>query len=146
MTYRKIGLLLLFMLLLGGCGFSSSKEDAGKIMDQYFAAIQEQDYPAAMAFCAEAFFQDASREVRQARLKGYHRQFGDLQSFEAVSWNVKKKMGTNAGTFVQVVYRTRYSRPPALERFVLKEVAAGFRIIAHRVEAGGGPKGKTEFI
>jgi hypothetical protein len=115
-------------------------------MDQYFAAIQAQDYPAAMALCADAFFQNTSRAIRQAELKGYQRRFGDLQSFEAISWNVQKKVGANAGTLVQIVYRTRYSRHPAVERFVLKKAEAGFRIIAHRLEVKGMPKGKPEFI
>jgi hypothetical protein len=146
MHSRTGGLLLSLLLLLSGCGFSSSQEAAAEVMGQYFAAIEAQDYPSAMAFYAEAFFKDSSREAWEAQLRHYNRQLGDLQSFEAISWNVKKHAGANAGTFVRVVYRTRYSRHPAVEQFILKKTDADFRIIAHRLDAKDAPGGKTQFI
>jgi len=146
MSHRKIGVLLSLLLLLSGCGFSSSKEAVAEVMTQYFAAIEARDYPAAMDFYAETFFKDASRDAWEAQLHKYNRELGDLESYEAVNWNVKKNVGANAGTFVQVVYKTDYSRHPAVEKFILKKAAAGFRIIAHRIDAKDMPKGKTEFI
>jgi len=146
MFHRRIGLLLSLLLLLSSCGFSASKEDVAEVMTQYFSAIEARDYPAAMDYYAEAFFKDASRDAWEAQLQKYNRQLGDLESFEAVNWNVKKNVGANAGTFVQVVYKTHYSRHPAVEKFILKKADAGFRIIMHRIDAKDLPKGKTEFI
>ena len=146
MFHRKIGLLLPLLLLLSSCGFSDSKEAVAEVMTRYFTAIEAQDYPAAMDFYAETFFKEASRETWEAHLHNTNRQLGDLESYEAVNWNVKKNVGANAGTFVQVVYKTRYSRHPAVEKFILKKAAEGFRIIAHRIDAKNLPKGKTEFI
>lgn len=146
MSHRKIGVLLSLLLLLSGCGFSSSKEAVAEVMTQYFTAIEARDYPAAMDFYAETFFKDASRDAWEAQLHKYNRELGDLESYEAVNWNVKKNVGANAGTFVQVVYKIDYSRHPAIEKFILKKAAAGFRIIAHRIDAKDMPKGKTEFI
>lgn len=146
MFHRKIGLLLPLLLLLSSCGFSASREDAAEVMTHYFRAIEARDYPAAMDYYAEAFFKNASREAWEAQLRKYNRQLGDLESFKAVNWNVKKNVGTNAGTLVQVVYKTDYSRHPAVEQFILKKAAAGFRIIAHRIDAKDLPRGKTELI
>jgi hypothetical protein len=146
MFHRKIGLLLSLLLLLSSCGFSASKEDVTEVMTQYFTAIEAQDYLAAMEYYAASFFKEASREAWEAQLQKYNRQLGDLESFEAVNWNVKKNVGANAGTFVQVIYKTHYSRHPAVEKFILKKAAVGFRIIAHRIDAKALPKGKTEFI
>ena len=138
---------LLILMLLGGCGFSGSREDAAEIMKHYFTAIEAQDYQAAMAYYAEAFFEKTSRDQWEAKLQGYNRQLGDLEQYEAMSWNVKKHVGVGGGTFVQVIYKTRYSRHPAMEKFILQEGDLGFRIIAHRVQVKGAPKeGKTEFI
>ena len=145
MSLRKIGLLML-LLVLSGCGFSSSKEDAAEVMTQYFAAIQAQDFPEAMAYYAETFFKETSRETWEDQLHRYNRRLGNLESFEAVNWNVKKNVGTNAGTYVQVIYKTTYARHQAVEKFILKKAAAGFRIIVHRVEARGIPKGKSQSI
>jgi hypothetical protein len=146
MVNRKIGLLLLLLLLLASCGFSASKEDVTEVMTHYFTAIEARDYPTAMDYYAASFFKDASRDAWEAQLQQYNRQLGDLESFEAVNWNIKKNVGANAGTFVQVVYKTHYSRHPAVEKFILKKAAAGFRIIAHRIDAKALPRGKTEFI
>ncbi len=148
MIDRKILIWLTLLLFLMGCGFSSSREDAAEIMEMYFAAIEGQDFQAAMAFYAETFFKESSRKSWESKLKGYNRQLGNLESYEAISWKVKKNMGANAGTFVQAVYRTRYSRRPAVEQFILKKADAGFQIIAHRIEAKevGKGKGKTEYI
>jgi hypothetical protein len=146
MKLRTCGLLLTMLLLLAGCGFSDSREGAAEVMEQYFTAIQEQDYPAAMAFYADAFFKDASRQEWEARLRHYNRQLGDLESYEAVSWNIQKHMGSNAGTFVRVIYKTRYSRHPAVEQFILKKMPEAYRIVAHRIQAEAMPQGETQFI
>jgi hypothetical protein len=146
MVYRKIGLLLMLLLLFASCGFSASKEDVTEVMTHYFTAIEARDYPAALDYYAASFFKDASRDAWEAQLQKYNRQLGDLESFEAVNWNIKKNVGANAGTFVRVVYKTRYSRHPAEEKFILKKGTAGFRIIAHRIDAKALPRGKTEFI
>jgi hypothetical protein len=139
-----IGLLL---MLLGGCGFSGSREDAAEIMEHYFTAIEARDYHAATAYYAAAFFEKTPRDRWEATLQGYNRELGDLEHYAAVRWNVKKHVGVDGGTFVQVTYKTSYSRHPATETFILQKGDAGFRIIAHRVQAKGAPKGgKTEFI
>jgi hypothetical protein len=129
-----------------GCGFSASREAAAESMARYFEAVEHRDYDAALAVCADSFFQETSREVREAELAANARRLGDLLSYEAVSWNVKKNVGAGAGTYVKVVYKTRYSRQPAVERFILKKVDRQFAIIAHQIEARGLPRGKTHFI
>ncbi len=137
----------LWLVLLIGCGFSSSRDAASETMGRYFTAIEAQDYPAALACYAEAFFEKTSRNAWERKLRGYNRQLGSLERFEAMSWNVKKHVGANGGTFVQVVYKTAYSRHPATEMFMLQKGEEGFRIIAHRLEVKGAPKqGETEFI
>lgn len=137
---------VLTLLLVVNCGFSSSKDDAAEVMTRYFAAIEARDYPAAMAYYAETFFKETSRNAWKAQLLSYNRRLGNLESFEAVNWNVKKNVGANAGTYVQVIYKTIYARHPAVEKFILKEAPAGFRIIVHRVEARGMPKGRSQSI
>jgi len=146
MEFRTCGLLLSLLLLLAGCGFSDSREAAAEVMEQYFAAIEGQDYPSAVTYYADDFFKDASRQEWEDQLRRYNRQLGDLQSYEAVSWNVKKHAGSNAGTFVRVVYKTRYSRHPAVEQFILKKMQDDYRIVAHRIQAEAMPKGETQFI
>lgn len=145
MRARTCGLLLI-LLLLSSCGFGDSRKAAEQMMGQYFAAIEAQDYSSAMGFYAETFFKDASRGDWEAQLRRYNRQLGDLESFEAVSWNIKKHVGGNGGTLVRVVYKTRYARHPAVEHFILKKAEADFRIIAHRIDAAVMPQGETHFI
>ena len=147
MTFRTCGLLLTMLLLLSGCGFSDSRKAAAEVMEQYFAAIEGQDYPSATACYADSFFKASSRQAWEDQLRRYNRQLGDLESHEAISWNVKKHAGANAGTFVRVVYRTHYSRHPAVEQFILKKAQAeDYRIIAHRIQAEAMPRGETQFI
>ena len=143
---RIIGLWLVLGLLMSGCGFSASREAAAKTMARYFEALKQHDYAAALAVYADSFFKDVSREAWEVRLEDYMRQLGDLQRYEAVRWNVKKHVGANAGTFVKVVYNTRYARQPAVEQFILKKADGDFVIIAHRIEAKSLPRGETHFI
>ena len=137
---------MMILLLLTSCGFSDSRDEAAEVMNRYFAAIEVQDYTVAMDLYADAFFRDTSRDAWEAQLRSYRRLLGDLESFEAISWNVKKNVGVKAGTFVRVVYRTRYSRHPAMEQFILKKADEGFRIISHRLDAEKAPGGKTQFV
>jgi len=147
MNIRTCGFLLVSLLFLSSCGFSDSREAAAEVMAQYFAAIEGQDFQSAMAFYADGFFRDSSEQDWEAQLRRYNHQLGDLESYEAVSWNIKKNVGANAGTFVRVVYRTHYSRHPAVEQFILKKAqAADYRIIAHRIQAEAMPRGETQFI
>jgi hypothetical protein len=146
MALRRCGLLLTLLLVMSGCGFSDSREAAAEVMEQYFAAIEGQDYLSATAFYADGFFKESSRQDWEDQLRRYNRQLGDLESYEAVSWNVKKHVGANAGTFVRVVYRTHYSRHPALEQFILKKAQTEYRIVAHRIQAEAMPRGETQFI
>lgn len=141
-----IGLWLLLALLAIGCGFSASREAAADAMTRYFEAVERHDYAAALALYADSFFKDTSREAWEAQLEGYNRRLGDLMAYEAVSWNVKKHVGANSGTFVKVVYKTRYSRQPAVERFILKKADGGFIIIAHHIQAKALPQGETHVI
>ena len=143
---RIVGLGLILALLAAGCGFSANREAAAEAMSAYFAAIERRDYTAATAVYADSFFKDITREAWEAQLEDTTGRLGNLESYEAVSWNVKKHVGANAGTFVKVAYKTRYSRQPALEQFILKKVEGDFVIIAHRIEAKNLPQGKTYFI
>lgn len=146
MGVRTRGLLLILLLFLSSCGFGDSRKAAEQVMGEYFAAIEAQDYASAMGYYAETFFREASRGDWEAQLRRYNRELGDLESFEAVSWNIKQRVGSNGGTLVQVVYKTRYSRHPAVEQFILKKAEADFRIIAHRIQAAEMPRGETQFI
>ena len=146
MTFRTCGLLLTMLLLLSGCGFSDSRKAAAEVMEQYFTALKGQDFPSALACYADAFFEDTSRQEWEAQLRHYNRQLGDLESYEAVSWNIQKHAGSNVGTFVRVIYRTRYSRHPAVEQFILTKVQEDYRIVAHRIQAEAMPQGETQFI
>jgi hypothetical protein len=137
---------LILALVVAGCGFSASQEAAAESMARYFAAVERRDYAAALAVCADSFFEDTSREAREAELADHARRLGDLLSYEALSWNVKKNVGAKAGTFVKVVYKTRYSRQLAVERFILKKADGDFVIIAHQIEARNLPRGETHFI
>lgn len=143
---RIIGCWLVLALLTTGCGFSASREQAAETVARYFEALEQRDYTAALAVYADSFFREVSREAREAQLEGYTRQLGDLQAYEAVRWDVKKHVGANAGTFVKVVYKTRYSRQPAVEQFILRKADGDFVIISHRIEARNLPKGRTHFI
>ena len=141
-----IGVWLILMLAAAGCGFSASREAAADAMSHYFEAVERHDYAAALAVYADSFFRDTSREAWEAQLEGYNRRLGDLMSYEAVSWNVKKHVGANGGTFVKVIYKTRYSRQPAVEQFILKKADGDFVIIAHHIQAKALPQGKTYAI
>ena len=146
MKFRTCGLLLALLLLLSGCGFNDSRDAAAEVMTHYFTAIKGQDYPSALALYADAFFGETSRQEWEAQLRHYNRQLGDLESYEAVSWNIQKHAGSNVGTFVRVIYRTRYSRHPAVEQFILTKVQDAYRIVAHRIQPETVPRGETQFI
>ena len=143
---RIVGWGLILVLVAAGCGFSASREAAAEAMAGYFAAMERRDYTAAVAVYADSFFRDITREAWEAQLEGTTRQLGNLESYEAVSWNVKEHVGVNAGTFVKVIYKTHYSRQPAVEQFILKKADGGFVIIAHRIKAKNLPQGKTHFV
>ena len=142
-----LALALIGFLLPASCGFSSSQEDAAGIMNHYFTALADQNYAGAVDYFADELLKKTSRPKWEAKLRGYNRQLGNLESFEAVSWNVQRKMGTDAMTLVKVVYQTRYSRRPAVETFILKKGDQGFQIVAHRMTIEDGPpEGRTDYI
>ena len=134
-----LGLILAFFTGCGLSSFTDPKDDAESTMAKVFELIQMRDYESTLNYYSQNFFGAVSEEEWIGLLEHVNEKLGDLESFELLNWNVEKKMGPATGTYVQLVYRTQYSRYEAQEEIVFQKEVRGpdLKIVGHHIKSRG---------
>jgi hypothetical protein len=134
-----LGLILPFITGCGLSGFTEPKDDAESTMAEVFELIQLRDYESTLNYYSQTFFGAVSEDEWIGLLEHVNEKLGDLESYELLNWNVEKKMGPATGTYVQLVYRTQYSRYEAQEEIVFQKEVRGpdLKIVGHHIKSQG---------
>ena len=132
-------LVIINTIILGGCGFLSSTEDARvlaeKMLDDRFVSG---------GVGSEAFYSDLFWKYTQQNDWDYIKNLvlthlGELQSYSLKNWQIQKnvKMGDLSGTFVELIYDTEYALGNGQEKITLMMGFwdRDFQIIGHYFES-----------
>ncbi len=138
-TMIALGLILAFVTGCGLSSFTDPKDDAESTMAEVFELIQVRDYESTLNYYSQNFFGVVSEEEWIGLLEHVNEKLGDLESYELLNWNVEKKLGPATGTFVQLVYRTQYSRYDAQEEIVFQKgvIGSDLKIVGHHIKSKG---------
>jgi hypothetical protein len=126
--------------VLVGCGFSKSKKDAEKVLARHFQAIATNGFETAIADYGEQFFQKHTKDEWKNTLVRLTAKLGTYQSNSIANWRVFKKAGSlGAGTTVEMVCQSVYSKYPAEERFVFFKgvLDSDYKIVGHYIGSDG---------
>jgi hypothetical protein len=127
------------LVLTGGCGAGDAKAAAEQVAGQYYGCLQGRDWEGAMDLCRPEFYQAVGRDKAIEFLEKVNGKLGDLQRHDLVGWRLNKRVGTGAGTYVELSYQTTYARYPGQEVIVLyKEPGTEeFKVLSHNVNSEG---------
>jgi hypothetical protein len=132
--------LCIASISLSGCGFAKSKKDAEKVLSRHFQAIATNGLESAITDYGEQFFQKHTKDEWRNTLGRLTARLGTYQSHTIANWRVFKKAGSlGAGTTVEMICRTTYSKYPAEERFVFFKgvLDADYKIVGHYIGSDG---------
>jgi hypothetical protein len=126
-------------LTLGGCQYLTDTAGAQEVAKRMFESRRAHNQEAAMAQYSPQFFAATPAPKWVAMLDGVQTRLGELEAFELAQWNVRTNIGTNGGTFYQLIYRVKYARYSATEAVTLYKPFWGgdMRIVAHHINSEG---------
>lgn len=132
-SFSRVFLVLAMVLVVPGCSVQADIGAAERSVPAFHAMLDTGRF-AAIYRAASAELQGATSERDfVALLDAVHRKLGASQRWEKISWGVNYR---RSGTFVTLLYKTRYAGGEASEQFVFhmqgKAAAlAGFHISAN---------------
>ncbi len=127
-------------IILAGCGFKQSKQDAEKVLARHFQCVASNDYTGAMTDYGAPFFQKTTKDEWSKTLIKLHNQLGAYQGYTVTGWRVFKNAGTwGAGTTVSLQCQVDYSKYSATENFTLFKGTKDddYKIRAHFINSEG---------
>lgn len=131
-----LGLLVLFISGLGGCGLASGVGDAQKRAEAFLDDRIANGGTGDDAYYGEAFWKATDRE-KWAKLQAFiERSLGKVERYSLKTWNVQTKAMTGqlSGTFVTLVYTITYEKGTGEEVLTLHKGIGGdtFHLLGHR--------------
>lgn len=127
-------------LLLVGCGFQQSQEDAEKVVSRHFQAISTNGYVSALDNYATQFLVKTPREEWIKTLQNVSNRLGHFQAYTVSRQQVRKDASTfGSGTTVSILVNSKYSKHSAKEQFTLVKPRgeSDFRILGHQIHSEG---------
>jgi hypothetical protein len=133
-------LLLIFVAsALPGCvcSITEDKEAAERTMNSVFECIRDRDYESALQYYSIEFFGETPEDQWTDILETINEKLGDLQSWDLDRWKTTRMTGTKCGTYVDMTYRTQYSKYDAVETVTLKKSGSAFKVLGHNINSEG---------
>lgn len=132
-------LTVICTIILGGCGFLSSTEDARGLAEEFLNYRFETGGVGHGQYYSDLFWKYTAQEDWDYITELVETRLGDLQSYTLKNWQVKKgvKMGDLSGTFVVLIYNTEYELGSGQEKITLMKGFwdSDFEIIGHFFES-----------
>jgi hypothetical protein len=131
--------LSITMNFLACSKIGGGKDEAESTMSKVYELIQEEAYESVLDYYAPEFFAETPREEWTTILEQINGRLGGLVTYEVVGWDVEKKIGSNSGTYVQLTYKTNYTKYEAKENIILRRElgASDFMILGHHIASDG---------
>jgi hypothetical protein len=127
-------------MLLGGCGFVQSTQDAEKVVARHFQELATNGVDVAMTDYGDAFFKKTTKQEWRKALSNLGQKLGTYQSDTITSWRVFKNAGTTgSGTTVTLQFQVTYSKHKATENFTLFKgiTDSDYKIVGHQINSTG---------
>ncbi len=116
MKFQIKVIMVLVLVMLASC----KKIETGAIMQEFYDGVKAGNYEKIGACCSEVLFENITEEEFKKMLIMVKEKLGDLESFEETNRNVNSSIGTNnSGVRVNLVYKVKYSKYEATEKFTL---------------------------
>lgn len=138
---KAISIIEIFMLvlMLSGCGITQDKSNAESIAISVFENIKTGNIDKALTFYSSKFFEGIAKEEWKSILDKMDAKIGNIQSYELVSWNVKKQAHTSgSGTYCVLQYKIKRLKYPATETLtIFKPIGGEFQVLGHNINSIG---------
>jgi hypothetical protein len=132
-------LVVINAIILGGCSFLTSSEDARNLAEEFLDNRFEIGGVGNGQYYSDLFWKYTPQEDWDYITDLVETHLGDLQSYTLKNWQVKKgvKMGDLSGTFVVFIYNTEYEHGNGQEKITLMKGFwdKDFQIIGHHFES-----------
>jgi hypothetical protein len=130
---------LILGLALTGCGIRETKSEAEAFVAAHFQSLRAKDFNKALDSYTPQFFANMPKEEWEKMLPRVQEKLGEYQSHQISGWNMQKKAGTGAGTYVTLKCVVQYARYPAQEELTVFRPpgGGGFKILAHQINSAG---------
>lgn len=132
-------LVIINTIILGGCGFMSSPEDARELAEKFLDHRFTTGSVGDGEYYSDLFWKHTRQEDWEYIKNMVETQLGELQSYALKNWQIQKnvKMGELSGTFVVLIYDTEYELGSGQEKITLMKGFwdREFQIIGHYFES-----------
>lgn len=132
-------LVVINAIILSGCGFLASSEDARNLAEEFLNYRFETGGVGNGQYYSDLFWKYTPQEDWDYVTDLVETHLGDLQSYTLKNWQVQKgvKMGDLSGTFVVLIYNTEYELGSGQEKITLMKGFwdNDFQIIGHFFES-----------
>jgi hypothetical protein len=131
--------LVMICVLLGACSSASISPEMQAVADGYFKAISSERLEDALDLYDSHFYAQTPRQQWHGMLRGVSKKLGKLQSQKLIGWRVHNRVGTGAGTFLELSYEVQYEKYPAREFIVVRRPLTGGepKILSHQINSAG---------
>ncbi len=113
------------------------KNEAEEFMSNVYQLIQQQQFDAALEYYSGKFFTEISRDEWLSELMKINKQLGNLDTYELTFWHDKQGIGVNADHYMQMTYKTQYSKYEAIENLYLLKSGSSYVILTHQINSEG---------
>lgn len=128
---NHLGFLLFGLLwLLSACMAPKPQEDVSTVVNQFYAALSQGDYPRAMSYYSADFFRNQTPEAWLKTLKS----LGKIEVVEVIQRQADTRF---SGKFYIIEFHTRHQGRPARETLtlVLSNDSDKIKIFGHKIHA-----------
>jgi hypothetical protein len=107
-----------------------------------FQALRTQDYEGVMAGYDDRFFAKVPRAQWTEQLRKVTGRMGPFQSYQILGWKLNERVGTDAGTYVQMGLRVSYAKGTTDEQLTLFRSSSSQRmkILGHHIGPSPGAR------
>lgn len=137
---RFVLIISLLALLIVSCTIGQDKGASEAVAAAVYESIKQKNFDTAVSFYSTQFYEKTTKEEWLEALKSINAKLGDLLSYELVSWNVRKVVGTaDSGTYTQLEYKVTYSKYPSQEKLTIFKPTSGggARVLGHNINSAG---------
>jgi len=137
-TIRRISLSLAFLLAIAGgsaCTGFAAKVEAETGVASFHTMLDAERY-AEIYGGTDELFKGATAEAQFTEiLQAVHRKLGVVVSTAQTSFYSRDQAGTNAGSYISLIYKTEFAQGPATESFNWRVVDGKVHLAGYNIQS-----------
>jgi hypothetical protein len=127
--------ILLGALMSAACAGFAAKGEAEAAVAGFHQMLDAERYDEIYDATDDLFKGATTRSDFTAILQAVHRKLGGTQSSAETNFYAREQAGTNAGSYISLIYDTAYEQGHATESFNWKVVAGEVRLVGYNVKS-----------